>query len=102
MFVEAKANEFREDLFGARLDPKLRGTANAQRRMFRQWLVKADLTLFTHNRLQFFGDQEIGGEDLQLFVDVAGAETQNKITSLQHVSHVTVHRLQPWLITDPA
>ena len=50
MFVATKANQFREGLFSARFDPKLRGTANAQRRMIRQRLVKADLTLFADNR----------------------------------------------------
>src|SRR6185369_6659182 len=49
MFITAKTNEFREGLFGARFDPKLRGAANAQRRMIRQGLVKADLALFAHN-----------------------------------------------------
>src|SRR4030095_3407829 len=51
MFIAAKSNQFRESLFRARLDPKLRGTANAQRRMVRQRLVKADLTVFAHNSL---------------------------------------------------
>jgi hypothetical protein len=51
MFIAAKANQFREGLFGAGLNPKLRGTANAQRRMIRQRLVKADITFFAHNGL---------------------------------------------------
>ena len=70
--------------------------------MVRQWLVKADLTVFAYNRFQFFGDYEVGGDDLQLFVDVAGAETQYKITGLQKISHVAVHPLQRWLISDSA
>src|SRR4029077_16531434 len=51
MFIAAKTDQFCEGLFGARLDPKLCGTANAQRRMIRHWLIKADLTLFAHNSL---------------------------------------------------
>src|SRR5262245_51004224 len=102
MFIAAKTNEFREGLFGARLGPELRRTANAQRRVVRQRLVKANLTLFAHNRFQFLGDHEIGGEDLQLFVDVAGAKTQNKVAGLQHISYVAMHQFQMCLITDTA
>ena len=50
MFSAAKANQFRKALFGVRFDPKLRGTANTQRRMTRQRLVKADLPRFAYNR----------------------------------------------------
>src|SRR4030095_11574335 len=70
--------------------------------MVRQRLVKTHLTLFAHDCLEFLGDHEITGEDLQLFVDVARAQTQNEVTSLQHVSDVTMHRLQIWFISDPA
>ena len=50
MFLATKANQFRESLFGTRFDPKLRGTPDMERRVIRQWLVKADLTLFAHDR----------------------------------------------------
>src|SRR5262245_16950042 len=64
MFIAAKTNEFREGLFGARLGPELRRTANAQRRVVRQRLVKANLALFAHNRFQFLSDHKIGCDDL--------------------------------------
>src|SRR5262249_17936039 len=48
VFIAAKANQFRKGPFGPRLDPKLGGTANAQRGMVLQWFVKADLALFAH------------------------------------------------------
>src|ERR1041385_1240805 len=70
--------------------------------MLRQRLVKAYSTILAYDRFQLFRNDKIGGEDLQLFVDVASAETQNKIAGLQQISHVTMHPLQAGLIGYPA
>src|SRR5262249_47549889 len=75
MFVAAKTNQLREGLFRARLDPKLRGTANPQSCMVRERLVKAGLPLFASNFFFFFLGFTCSGADLELFMDVAGPET---------------------------
>ena len=102
VFIAAKANEVSESMLALRLDPELRGAANAQCRMLRQRLVKAYSTILAYDGFQLFRNDKIGGEDLQLFVDVASAETQNKIAGLQQISHVTMHPLQAGLIAYAA
>ena len=51
VFIPAKPNQIRKRLFGPRLDPKLRRPSDAQRRVFRERLVKTDVTFCADDRL---------------------------------------------------
>src|SRR5438132_2562519 len=79
VFAPAKPDQFAQRGFVAWLDPKLRRTADAQRGVFGERLVKTHVAVLTHDLFQFFGDDEIGSQDGQLFVNVARAETKNEI-----------------------
>src|ERR1041385_348947 len=100
IFPPAKANQFGEGVFIARLDPKLGRTADAQRRVLRKRLIKANVPIFADNFFQFLGDDEIGGQDRQLLVNVSSAEAQDKIARVQDISDVAMHPFQTRLITD--
>ena len=67
----------------ARLDPELRRPANAQRGVFRQRLVKPHVAFFADNLLQLFGDDQIGREKRELFVNISGAETEDEIARMR-------------------
>src|SRR6266404_965652 len=59
VFVATKSNQLRKGVLALRLDPKLRRAAYAERRMFRKRLVKTDISLFAHDRLQLFSNYQI-------------------------------------------
>ena len=65
--------------FVARLDPKLRRTADAQGGVFRDRLVKTHFAFFAHDLLQFFRDHQLGRENRQLLVNISRAETKDEI-----------------------
>ena len=75
IFLPGKANQLRESVFVARLDPKLRRAAHAQSRVLRERLIKADITVFADDFFQFLGDDEIGRQDRQLLMNVSRAQT---------------------------
>ena len=70
--------------------------------MFRERFVKSDVAIFTDDLLQFLGDDKIGGQNRQLFVNIARAEAENEIARLEHVANVAMHPFQPRLVTHAA
>ena len=98
IFQPAKANDFGEGTFVARLDPKLRRTADAQRGVLGERFVKAHFAFFAHDLLQLLRNHEIGGEERELFVNVARTETENEIAGLEHVADIAMQPVQPRLI----
>src|SRR6266540_2575186 len=71
VFIPAKPNQIRKGFFVSRLDPKLCRPAYAQRGVFRERLVKADVPFFADDRLQLFGNHQIRRQDRQLLMNVA-------------------------------
>ena len=98
----AKADQFRKRVLVPRFDPKLRRTAHAQSGVFRERLVKPDVAFFADDRFQFLRNHEIGGQDRQLLVNVAGAEAQHEIAGVEHVADIAMHPFETRLITHAA
>src|SRR4029077_4331163 len=63
VFIAAKPNQLRKGVLALGLDPKLRRAPYAQRRVFRKRLVKTDISLFAHDRLQLFSNYQIRRQD---------------------------------------
>ena len=102
IFAPAKANQFCKRRFSARLDPKLRGTAHSQSRVLGERLIETNVAFFVDDLFQLLRNHEIGSQDRQLLVNVSGAETQNEIAGIEHVSHVPMHPFQTRLVADAA
>ena len=102
ILVPAKRISSAKARFVARLDPELRRTADAQRGVFRERFVKAHFAFFADDLLQLLRDHEIGREERELFVNVAGAEAENEIAGLDHVADIAMQPIESRLISRTA
>src|SRR5947209_6181130 len=76
---------------GARLDPKLSRSADPQSGVFGKRLVQSNVAVRADDLFDFLSDDQICRQDRELLVDVAGAETQNKVTALEQVADVAMN-----------
>ena len=98
----AMANQIGQGRFGPRLHPELSRPAHTQGRVFRERLIQTHIAFLSHNRLQPFGNHEVGGERGKLLVNVAGAQAQDQIARRNHVADIAMQPIQPRLIRDAA
>ena len=70
--------------------------------MFRQRFVKTHVAFFADNLLQLFGDDQIGRENRELLVNIAGAEAQDEIAGSDHVPDIAMNAIEPRLIGHAA
>ena len=102
IFAPAKANQLRKSFLGSRLDPELRRSADPQGGVFRERFGQPDLAFRPDDFFQLFRDDQLGGERGQLFVNIAGAETEHEIAVEKHVADVAVQPIEPRLIGNRA
>ena len=63
---------------------------------------KSDLTFGPDDFFQLFRDDQLGREPGQLFVHIAGAETEHQIAIKKHLAHVAVQPIKPRLVRNRA
>jgi hypothetical protein len=95
-------NQLGKGRFRPWLHPKLRRPSDAERRVFREGLIKADIAFLADDRFQFFGNDQVRRERRKLLVNVACAKTQDQVARSDHIANIAMESVQSRLVTDSA